>query len=199
MTFLGIKDLEYVPGAAQRAICGRATDEVPLKTPRMTAMRNASHSRRGGDAEPMFWGSDGKRGSARSLMASGPESCERLSNDGRRDQQIEYRSAGEYRQRGQRRGPGALGVGTAGIAVGALEMRGLIVMMMVPMLTRRHLEVAQDECQTSIDRREHKAHGNEPAQEKHAEDGDRRPPMTSPVIHRVAHLCRRPSKHRAQA
>jgi hypothetical protein len=49
----------------------------------------------------------------------------------------------------------------------ALMMRGVIVtaMMMVLMFTRRHLRIAQYECEVSVHRRQHEPCGYERSQE----------------------------------
>ena len=54
---------------------------------------------------------------------------------------------------------------------------GIIVtgMVVVAVSTRRHLRVAQDDRETSVDGCEHKSRRNERPQEQHAEDEQRRP------------------------
>ena len=55
-------------------------------------------------------------------------------------------------------------IGAGRIAVRAVMMRGATVagmMMLVLMCISRHFRVAQDECHTSVDRREHESRRNE--------------------------------------
>jgi hypothetical protein len=51
--------------------------------------------------------------------------------------------------------------------MGALMMRGVVMteMIVVLMLTRRHLRIAQYECEVSVYRRQHESRGNERSQE----------------------------------
>jgi len=76
----------------------------------------------------------------------------------------------------------------------ALVMRGAIVtgmMEVVLVFTRRHLCIAQDECETSIHWRQHEARGNERPKEQQPEDEQRCPswfPNVPHPFHRWADL-----------
>jgi hypothetical protein len=82
----------------------------------------------------------------------------------------------------------------------AVVMRGVIVagMMMLLGLARRHLCIAQDEFETTVNRREHESRGNECPQEQRAEDDQCRPsgpfnpprPLHSSAVPKL--LARRP-------
>jgi len=71
-------------------------------------------------------------------------------------------------------------------------MRGVIVTGMVVVLmlkfARRPLCIAQDECETSIHRRQHETGRNERSKEQQPEDQQRRPSWNSNVPHRF-HRC----------
>jgi hypothetical protein len=68
----------------------------------------------------------------------------------------------------------------------ALVMRGVIVtgmMVVVLVFTRRHLCITHDECEISIDRRQHEARGNKRPKEQQPEDEQRRPSWIPNVPH----------------
>lgn len=117
----------------------------------------------------LFVGSGEGRWSARGLLANGSESKKSLGHRDRRVQPIVYRATGENRERGQRGRRRALRIGASGIAVGTLMMRGSPrVMMVVVVFARRHLRIAQDDCESAVDRRQHEPCRNEGAQRQHS-------------------------------
>jgi hypothetical protein len=73
--------------------------------------------------------------------------------------------------------------------MGTLVMRRLIMMMMmmVVVFTRRHLRIAQDDCETSIDRRQHEPSRNEGAQEQHSKDEQCCPSWIPAGLHPLVH------------
>jgi len=73
----------------------------------------------------------------------------------------------------------------------ALVMRSVIVtrmMVVVLVFSRRHLRIAQDECETSTHWRQHEARWNERPKEQQPEDEQRRPPWFLNVPHPF-HRC----------